>query len=156
MNRESIKSIAVDQKEEVERIFQKEKIIEREFLDNWKSSMGTNLAKVVTGVRRSGKSVFTLQLLDGRNYAYMNFDDERLAGVEAKELNLILEAFYELYENIDYIFLDEIQNIKGWELFVNRLQRQGLNVVVTGSNAKLVSKELASHLTGRHVPTPGM
>lgn len=152
MNAETLKKIIVDQKEEVERIFREEKIIEREFLTTWKSSMESNLIKVVTGVRRTGKSIFSMQLLERKQYAYINFDDERLAGIDTEDLNLVLQAFYELYGDIKYVFLDEIQNIDGWELFVNRLHRMGLNIVVTGSNANLLSRELASHLTGRHIP----
>lgn len=152
MNAETLKKIIVDQKEEVERIFREEKIIEREFLTTWKSSMESNLIKVVTGVRRTGKSIFSMQLLERKQYAYINFDDERLAGINTEDLNLVLQAFYELYGDIKYVFLDEIQNIDGWELFVNRLHRMGLNIVVTGSNANLLSRELASHLTGRHIP----
>ncbi|MFO7966491.1 MAG: ATP-binding protein [Archaeoglobaceae archaeon] len=152
MNAETLKKIIVDQKEEVERIFREEKIIEREFLTTWKSSMESDLIKVVTGVRRTGKSIFSMQLLERKQYAYINFDDERLAGINTEDLNLVLQAFYELYGDIKYVFLDEIQNIDGWELFVNRLHRMGLNIVVTGSNANLLSRELASHLTGRHIP----
>ncbi len=152
MNVETLKPIIVDQKEEVERIFREEKIIEREFLTTWKSSIESRSIKIITGVRRTGKSIFSLQLLEGKKYAYINFDDERLAGINTKDLNLVLQAFYELYGDIKYVFLDEIQNIGGWELFVNRLHRMGLNVVVTGSNANLLSRELASHLTGRHIP----
>ena len=151
MDVKEIQTIASDQKEEIQQIFTKECIIKREFLDNWKKSIDDNLIKVITGMRRSGKSIFSFQLLDKKEYAYINFDDERLIGLNSSNLNLILEAFYQLYGDFKYIFLDEIQNIEGWELFVNRLKRQGFNVVVTGSNAKLLSKELATHLTGRHM-----
>lgn len=151
MNVNEIRTIISDQREEIQRIFTEENIIEREFLDTWKRSIGSNLIKVVTGIRRSGKSVFSFQLLNKKKYAYINFDDERLVGLKPADLNMILEAFYQLYGDFKYIFLDEIQNIEGWELFVNRLKRQGFNVVVTGSNAKLLSKELATHLTGRYI-----
>ncbi len=151
MNVNEIQTIISDQREEIQRIFTEENIIEREFLDTWKRFIGSNLIKVVTGIRRSGKSVFSFQLLNKKKYAYINFDDERLVGLKPSDLNMILEAFYQLYGDFKYIFLDEIQNIEGWELFVNRLKRQGFNVVVTGSNAKLLSKELATHLTGRYI-----
>lgn len=151
MNVNEIRTIISDQREEIQRIFTEENIIEREFLDAWKKFMDSNLIKVVTGIRRSGKSVFSFQLLNKKKYAYINFDDERLVGLKPADLNMILEAFYQLYGDFKYIFLDEIQNIEGWELFVNRLKRQGFNVVVTGSNAKLLSKELATHLTGRYI-----
>lgn len=151
MNVNEIQTIISDQREEIQRIFTEGNIIEREFLDTWKRFIDSNLIKVVTGIRRSGKSVFSFQLLNKKKYAYINFDDERLVGLKPADLNMILEAFYQLYGDFKYIFLDEIQNIEGWELFVNRLKRQGFNVVVTGSNAKLLSKELATHLTGRYI-----
>lgn len=152
MNVAEIKSVIADQKEEIERVFRKERIIEREFLDMCRPLMESDLIKVITGVRRSGKSVFSLELLGGRDYGYINFDDERLIGIKTSDLNLVLQAFYELFGELKFVFLDEIQNIEGWELFVNRLKRAGLNVLVTGSNAKLLSRELATHLTGRHAP----
>jgi hypothetical protein len=82
-------------------------------------------------------------------FAYVNFDDDRLLDVD---LDQLLVSIYEVYGK-DFVFmlLDEIQNLSGWELFVNRLRRMGLNVFITGSNSKLLSKELATHLTGRHM-----
>ncbi|MEA3457487.1 MAG: ATP-binding protein [Candidatus Thermoplasmatota archaeon] len=151
MDVEKIKNIISDQREEIKRIFAEEKIIDREFLPKWKTSMESSFIKISTGVRRSGKSVFSFQLLKNKEYAYINLDDERLVGLKTSDLNSILEAFYQLYGDFKFIFLDEIQNVEGWELFVNRLKRQGFNVLVTGSNAKLLSKEMATHLTGRHI-----
>lgn len=151
MDVKNIQTVISDQKEEIQRVFTDEHIIKREFLDTWKKSVDSKLIKVITGVRRSGKSIFSLQLLNEREYAYINFDDERLIGLKSTDLNLVIESFYQLYGDLKYIFLDEIQNITGWELFVNRLKRQGFNVVITGSNANLLSRELATHLTGRYV-----
>lgn len=84
------------------------------------------------------------------NFGCINFDDERLAGIKAGDLNKILQAFYELYGEIDLIVLDEPQNVENWELFANRL-RGTKKVVITGSNSQLLSGELATALTGRHV-----
>lgn len=108
-------------------------------------------AQVVIGVRRSGKSTLCLQTLIGANvkFAYVNFDDERLAGLNANKLNDVLEVLYKVYGDFKHIFLDEIQNVEGWPLFVNRLLRIKMHVVLTGSNAKLLSSDLATHLTGR-------
>jgi len=78
----------------------------------------------------------------------VNFDDERLIGHAPEE---ILKTLIEIYGDFDIIFLDEVQNLEGWELFVNRLHREGFDVFVTGSSAKLLSKELATHLTGRAI-----
>ncbi len=111
------------------------------------------LAQVVIGVRRSGKSTLCHKvLLEHRvNYGYANFDDDRFAKLQTEDLNTLLSCVYQVYgTDIQYIFLDEIQNVDGWHLFVNRLLRSNLHVVVTGSNAKLLSGELATHLTGRY------
>jgi len=151
MERRSLKQILVDQKEETERIFDRERIIKRERQDHFKPLLRDKLIKVITGVRRSGKSIFSHLSLRGENYAYVNFDDERIVGIEAKDLNTLLEVLHEIYGDFDFILLDEIQNIAGWELFANRLMRQGYNLVITGSNSSLLSRELATHLTGRCV-----
>ena len=113
----------------------------------------TNMAQVVIGVRRSGKSTLCHKvLLDrGLKYGYVNLDDDRLAAVRTEDLNTVLSCVYQLYgTDIPYLVLDEIQNVEGWYLFVNRLLRTNLHIFVTGSNAKLLSGELASHLTGRY------
>lgn len=108
-------------------------------------------AQVVIGVRRSGKSTLCLQTLSDAHvkFAYIDFDDERLDGLSANDLNDVLEILYKIYGDFKYIFLDEIQNIDKWPLFVNRLLRVKIHVVLTGSNAKLLSSDLATHLTGR-------
>ena len=110
------------------------------------------LAQVVMGMRRSGKTVLCHQALHaaGVNYAFINFDDETLANLDASQLNDVLQAAYVVYGDFNHILLDEIQNVQGWELFVNRLLRQKLHVVLTGSNSNLLSQELGSHLTGRY------
>lgn len=113
----------------------------------------SSLAQVVIGVRRSGKSTICHKVLyeKGIKYAYINFDDDRLANINIEDLNNVLSCIYQIYGiNIKYIFLDEIQNVDGWHLFVNRLLRNNMHVFITGSNAKLLSGELATHLTGRY------
>lgn len=114
---------------------------------------GSTLAQVVIGVRRSGKSTLCHKVLleHGVNYGYANFDDDRLAKLQTEDLNTVLLCIYQVYgTDIQYLFLDEVQNVEGWHLFVNRLLRTNLHIVVTGSNAKLLSSELATHLTGRY------
>lgn len=110
----------------------------------------SKMAQIITGVRRSGKSTLAHRALAGVNYAYVNFDDERFAGVEPKDLDHLLEALYDVYGEFTHLLLDEIQNVSHWELFVNRLLRNELHVVLTGSNSKLLARELATHLTGRY------
>lgn len=113
--------------------------------------LGSPQAQVVIGVRRCGKSTLCMQTLAGAGvkFAYADFDDERLDGLDTAQLNDVLEVLYKIYGSFQYIFLDEIQNIEGWPLFVNRLLRNKMHVVLTGSNAKLLSSDLATHLTGR-------
>ena len=111
------------------------------------------LAQIVIGVRRSGKSTLCHKvLIENRiNYGYANLDDDRLASMKTEDLNTLLSCIYQIYgTDIKYLFLDEIQNVDGWHLFVNRLLRNNMRVIVTGSNAKLLSGELATHLTGRY------
>lgn len=113
--------------------------------------LDSNLAQVVIGVRRSGKSTLCYNVLKANKnkFAYVNFDDERFDELQTSDLNMVLEVLYKIYGDFKYLFLDEIQNIDGWHLFVNRLLRQRMHIIVTGSNAKLLSGELATHLTGR-------
>jgi len=109
-------------------------------------------AQVVIGLRRCGKSTLCYQSLynKGVKFAYVDFDDERLAKLQSDQLNDVLEVLYKIYGDFNYLFLDEIQNVEGWHLFVNRLLRNKMHIVVSGSNAKLLSGELATHLTGRN------
>jgi Predicted ATPase (AAA+ superfamily) len=108
-------------------------------------------AQVVMGVRRSGKSTLCYQALQDAKvkYAYADFDDERLLGLQANQLNDVLEILYKIYGDFNYLFLDEIQDVEGWHLFVNRMLRKKMHVIITGSNAKLLSSDLATFLTGR-------
>ena len=109
-------------------------------------------AQVVIGVRRSGKSTLCYSALMANHikFAYFNLDDERLLKLNSNDLNDLLEILYKVYGDFDCLFIDEIQNIPEWYLFVNRLLRRGMHILITGSNAKLLSGELATHLTGRH------
>lgn len=114
--------------------------------------LNSTQAQVVIGVRRSGKSTLCYNALSrkGIKFAYVNFDDERLIHLTGDDLNDVLEVLYKINGDFDYLFIDEIQNIPEWYLFVNRLLRKQIHVIITGSNAKLLSGELATHLTGRH------
>ncbi len=110
-------------------------------------------AFVIKGVRRCGKSTLLMQLMRTKfkdNFLYLNFDDELLTGLTAEDLRSVMEILIGIFGDKKKVFFDEIQNIKGWELFVNRLMRQGYSVFITGSNADLLSKELGTHMTGRH------
>lgn len=114
--------------------------------------LNSKLAQIVIGVRRSGKSTLCMKVLmqSGVHFAYVNFDDERLQKVGVEELDVILQELYAIYGSFTHLFLDEVQNVDGWHLFVNRLLRQGIKLVLTGSNANLLSGELSTYLTGRY------
>ncbi len=145
-----ILQVITEQKEYIKEL-KTEKLVSRkeENLFEFDSS----LAQVVIGVRRSGKSTICHKVLIEQNieYAYVNFDDDRMADIRTEDLNTVLSCIYQVYgSDIKYLFIDEIQNVDGWYLFVNRLLRTNVRVFVTGSNAKLLSGELATHLTGRY------
>ena len=151
MQLQEIKEVIASQREEIEEKFEKTKIIEREIdKERLKGFLKSPNILVILGVRRCGKSTLSLQLLRNEEYGYINFDDERIMGFNVKDFDKVMEAFYELYGKIENIILDEPHNIRGWELFVNRLRRTK-KVIVTGSNSKMLSGELATHLTGRHI-----
>jgi hypothetical protein len=141
-----LKDIVLVQKRELEDRLQ-ERYVERRLSVSWQ--LGDDLIKVITGPRRAGKSFFAVHLIQqAGSYGYVNFDDERLTA--AGDLDEIVSAINDVYGNPRCLLLDEIQNLPNWELFVNRLQRQGFRLLITGSNANLLSSELATHLTGRH------
>ena len=116
---------------------------------------------VLTGIRRAGKSYTLYQdMLDRmssgnaqvEDFLYVNFEDERIASMEASELGLVLDAYWEMCDQKHpYIYLDEIQNITGWEKFARRLTESKHHVMITGSNAKMLSKEITSTLGGSYI-----
>ncbi|NCA10626.1 ATP-binding protein [bacterium] len=125
---------------------------------------GDDRVTVVLGPRRAGKSVYAAHLARQApgGCGYVNFDDERLLGREGYQpdavgprgTDALVAAIDATYGNPRTILFDEIQNVPGWELVVNRLHRSGRRLILTGSNAHLLSSELATHLTGRHRPIP--
>lgn len=142
---EMIRDVLIQQKRELE-VQLTNRYISRS-IDPEKFS--NDMIKVVSGPRRAGKSFFCIHFLHTLGtFGYVNFDDDRLSDV--KNYDDIVEILQNLYDSPRILLLDEIQNVPGWELLVNRLQRQGYDLVITGSNANLLSKELATHLTGRH------
>ena len=141
-----LRDIILTQKSELENRLQ-EPYVERKV--STPPDLQNDLIQVITGPRRSGKSFYAVHLLRQiGSFGYVNFDDERLTTLS--DYDQIVSAVNGIYGNPRYLFLDEIQNLPRWELFVNRLQRQGFRLFITGSNANLLSSELATHLTGRH------
>lgn len=148
IDKRTLEVILSDQKEDLEN-WSEEQLCSR--TEEGLVDLNSPQAQVVIGVRRSGKSTLCLQTLTGAKvkFTYADFDDERLEQISTNQLNDVLEVLYKIYGDFNYIFLDEIQNVEGWPLFVNRLLRKKIHVVLTGSNAKLLSSDLATHLTGR-------
>ena len=142
-------NILSDQREELTNRHWKN-IVTRE--EEKEINLNSPLAQVVIGVRRSGKSTLCSKVMleSGLPFGYINFDDDRLGKLTVDAFDTLLRALYQLNGEFNHLFLDEVQNIEGWELFVNRMLRQGMRMVITGSNANLLSGELATHLTGRY------
>ena len=150
IDEKTILKVLAEQQEEI-KSYKQLKWVERK--EESLFEFDTSMAQVVIGVRRSGKSTLCHKVLleRGIRYGYANFDDDRLAEMQVGDLNTVLSCVYQLYgTDIPYLVLDEIQDVDGWYLFVNRLLRTSLNIFITGSNAKLLSGELATHLTGRY------
>ena len=146
-----LKDIVLKQK------LKKEELLKSKYVDRTKEPFGkkwldSGLIKVVLGPRRAGKSVFSLLLLKDRDFMYFDFDDEVLASEGSILTTELMKELHSAYGDVKTILFDEIQNLPAWELFVNRLQKEGYNILLTGSNARLLSMELATHLTGRHMP----
>ncbi|MFI3263477.1 MAG: ATP-binding protein [Rikenellaceae bacterium] len=114
---------------------------------------------VLVGIRRAGKSFLLYQRvqellgrgMDWSDMLYINFEDERLIGMQSEDLNLLLEVHLELYNKRPIFFLDEIQNIDGWEKFARRLADSKYRVYITGSNAKMLSTDVQTTLGGRYL-----
>lgn len=143
-----LKSVILQQKEERDLLLTKE-YQERVSRSENEQFLQSELIKLISGPRRAGKSVFALQLLQEYPFAYLNFDDDLL--LKNFDENLILQSLLEVYPDFAYLLLDEIQNLPGWELWVGKLYRRGINLVVTGSNANLLSSEMGTALTGRYL-----
>ncbi len=144
------KSIIRDQAEDMQDREARERLIPREDAGPALEALAHPNILAVSGVRRSGKSILAYQLSKGRASGRINFDDERLAGARTADLDRILQAFYEIYGELECVVLDEVQHVPGWELFASRL-RNRMRVIITGSNATLLGGELATRLTGRYI-----
>lgn len=141
-------NLAVRQQTEFERL-RAQKLVPRARARMLVDALASPLVKVISGPRRAGKSTLAIQALAGRRCAYLNFEDETLPPLP--DGDALIEALDSVYGDVEFYLFDEIQNFPRWEQLVNRLHRLGKNLVVTGSNARLLSEELASALTGRHL-----
>lgn len=111
--------------------------------------LNSHLIKLITGPRRVGKSTQALLMLRDKNFAYLNFDNYSL--LDAWDANLVMRMLDDVYPGYEYILLDEVQNLDAWDLWVSELYRRGKNLVITGSNARMLSSEMATVLTGKYL-----
>ena len=111
--------------------------------------LNSRLIKLITGPRRVGKSTQALLMLRDKNFAYLNFDNYSL--LNAWNSELVMHMLDDVYPGYEYILLDEVQNLDGWDLWVSELYRLGKNLVITGSNARMLSSEMATVLTGKYL-----
>ena len=111
--------------------------------------LNNHLIKLITGPRRVGKSTQALLMLRNRNFAYLNFDSQQL--LDAWDADLVMRMLDDVYPGYEYLLLDEVQNLDAWDLWVSELYRLGKNLVITGSNAKMLSSEMATALTGKYL-----
>lgn len=149
IQKEVIREILLENRKEVEL----QHVVQRNF------QMEDFANYVLIGVRRAGKSFMLYQQIQQNlkrgitwdSMLYINFEDERLMGMTAQELNLILEVHGMMSKERPILFLDEIQNINGWEKFARRLADNKYRVYITGSNAKMLGSDVATTLGGRYI-----
>lgn len=151
MDKSILKEIALSQRA----IFEKKtRGLDREALSSVAGHISKPHVITISGVRRCGKSTLLLQIADrhfNKDFYYFNFEDERLVDFTPKDFSALHEALIECFGSHKTFFMDEVQNVAGWERFVRRMQDEGFKFILTGSNASLLSSELGTKLTGRHV-----
>lgn len=149
MDKQIIKEVILDQR----RLTAPSQTVPRKIFADLSRLQNSKQILILSGLRRSGKSVLLLLLRKSskeQDY-YINFDDDRLVNFKAEDFQMLYELFVEMYGPQNTFYFDEIQNIKNWERFVRRLHEQGKKIYITGSNASMLSAELGTHLTGRHI-----
>lgn len=149
---EQIKQILIDQRRT---ILAKPFGVEREVLEEIGEKIQLPHVIVISGIRRAGKSTLLRQIIKkyyhDKDFYYINFEDERLFGFTASGFNQLYESLVELFAEKKTFFIDEIQNVDHYETFVRRFYDAGFKFFITGSNAKMLSRELGTKLTGRHM-----
>jgi len=146
MMKELLRMVIMDQRE----MIWNDSFVPRELPDRF---LIGNPVVVISGIRRCGKSTLLHQIRSVRKEKdyYLNFDDERLIRFTVEHFQVLHELFIELFGEQKTFYFDEIQNISGWERFIRRLSDYGYNIFITGSNARMLSRELGTHLTGRYI-----
>lgn len=144
----AMKNILLNQRQERDNLLS-HPYLSRHTNHDFEGLLSSKQIKLITGPRRSGKSTQALLMLRGKNFAYLNFDDNALLSRWDEEL--VMAMLSDVYPGYEYLLLDEVQNLDNWDLWVSKLYRNGVNMVITGSNAKLLSSEMATVLTGRYL-----
>ena len=143
-----MKTIVLNQRKERDELLSRPYLTRRISQDS-DTLLNSHLIKLITGPRRVGKSTQALLMLRDKNFAYLNFDSQQL--LDAWDASLVMRMLDDVYPGYDYLLLDEVQNLDAWDLWVSELYRQGKNLVITGSNAKMLSSEMATVLTGKYL-----
>ena len=143
-----MKTIVLNQRKERDELLSRPYLTRRSNHDE-DMLLNSHLIKLITGPRRVGKSTQALLMLRNKNFAYLNFDSQQL--LDAWDANLVMRMLDDVYPGYDYLLLDEVQNLEGWDMWVSELYRIGKNLVITGSNAKMLSSEMATVLTGKYL-----
>ncbi|MBR1877385.1 MAG: ATP-binding protein [Paludibacteraceae bacterium] len=144
-----MKTILLSQRKERDDLLA-QNYIARHTAVNTNDLLQSHLIKLITGPRRVGKSTQALLMLRDKNFAYLNFDKQELR--DNWNADLVMRLLDEIYPNYDYLLLDEVQNLPHWDVWVTELFRRGKNLVITGSNANMLSSEMATVLTGKYLP----
>ena len=149
MDREKLKQLLIEQNQ----IKDIKSMTTRELISTISKFQQTPFIVFISGIRRSGKSTLLHQMKSDylKDSYYVNFDDERFIQFTINDFQSLHEILIELFGNKNIFLFDEIQNIKSWERFIRRLHDAGKKIYVTGSNASMLSRELGTHLTGRHI-----
>ena len=143
-----MKTILQNQRKERDELLSRP-YLERRSNQDTEMLLSSRLIKLITGPRRVGKSTQALLMLRNRNFAYLNFDSQQL--LDAWDADLVMRMLDDVYPGYEYLLLDEVQNLDAWDLWVSELYRLGKNLVITGSNAKMLSSEMATALTGKYL-----
>lgn len=143
-----MKTIILNQRKERDELMSRPYLIRRNNQDV-NLLLNSHLIKLITGPRRVGKSTQALLMLRDKNFAYLNFDNYSL--LDAWDADLVMRMLDDVYPGYEYILLDEVQNLDAWDLWVSELYRKGKNLVITGSNARMLSSEMATVLTGKYL-----
>ena len=143
-----MKTVILNQRKERDELLSRPYLMRRNSYDA-EMLLNSHLIKLITGPRRVGKSTQALLMLRNKNFAYLNFDSKPL--LDTWDANIVMRMLDDVYPGYEYILLDEVQNLDAWDLWVSELYRLGKNLIITGSNAKMLSSEMATVLTGKYL-----